>query len=128
MIKYEIVRKKPAFFLHIFGLSISEFDSVVGKVGSFWKEKITGGYKRPGRDCKLSKEEMIMVILLYYKNYVTQKFVGMLFNINAATVCRIIKRLEPILLEIIALPERNGLSSKELRELIPNSINNDSNT
>jgi hypothetical protein len=124
MIKFHIMCKSPSLFLRIFGLSVSDFCSVLDKLIPFWEKTITSHYKRPGRDCKLGIAEMVMVLLLYYRHYVTQEFIGMLFDIDKATVCRIIKRLEPLLLEVIPLPERNGLQQDELESLIIDATEN----
>jgi hypothetical protein len=124
MVKYRIMRKNPSSFLHIFGISVDEFDAIVEKVRPLWEKKVAKLYKRPGRDCKLSLEEMLMALLMYYRHYVTQEFVGMLFNVDKATVCRIIKRLEPLLLEIMVLPERDGLPADELEQLIIDATEN----
>lgn len=124
MIKYRIICKNLLIFLHISGLSVREFNAVIEKLRPLWEKNIASNYKRPGRDCKLDLVEMVMVLLMYYRHYVTQEFVGMLFNIDKATVCRIIKRLEPLLLEVVPLPERNGLQPHELERLIIDATEN----
>jgi hypothetical protein len=111
-------------FLRIFGISISEFNAVLEKLRPLWDKNIASHYKRPGRDCKLDLAGMLMVLLMYYRHYVTQGFVGMLFNVDKATVCRIIKRLEPLLLKVVPLPERNGLKQDELESLIVDATEN----
>jgi hypothetical protein len=124
MIKHRILRKYPLLFLRILGISVKEFDAVIERLKPIWEKNIASRYKRPGRDCKLDLAEMAMVLFVYYRHYVTQEFVGMLFNIDKATVCRIIKKLEPLLLEVVPLPERNGLQPHELESLIIDATEN----
>jgi hypothetical protein len=124
MLKYEILIKNPSLFTRIFGLKVHEFDLIVQKVSQCWDEYVTSKYKRPGRFHKLNVRSMLMVLLLYYRHYVTQEFVGMLFGVDAATVCRIIKKLEPILVDIMQLPERDGLQQDELGQIIIDATEN----
>jgi hypothetical protein len=55
---------------------------------------------------------MVLILLMYYRHYVTQRFIGALFGIDVASVCRIIKNL------VMKLPKRTGLQPEELECLI----------
>jgi hypothetical protein len=124
MIKYGIISKNRSSFLRIFGLSVSEFESIVERLEPLWEKNVSNHYKRPGRNAKLDVTGMTMALLMYYRHYVTQEFLGMLFDIDAATICRTIKRLEPLLLKIVALPKREGLKPDELHGLILDATEN----
>jgi hypothetical protein len=50
----------------------------------------------------------------------------MLFGLHKSNVCRIIQRLEPILLKIMSLPQRDKLSPDEVRDLIIDATENQS--
>ena len=75
-------------------------------------------YKRHGRHYKLGVSDMVLVVFLYYRSYVTQYFLGWLFGVDAAQICRIIQKLEPILAKIVALKKEHTLSQKTVEELI----------
>ncbi|MDR1208451.1 MAG: transposase family protein [Holosporales bacterium] len=60
-----------------------------------WAHGVIAAYKRPGRHSKLDLKHMLMILLMYYRHYVTQEYIGMLFDLDAANVCRLIKKLEP---------------------------------
>ena len=61
---------------------------------------------------------MILILLLYYRSYITQEFVGYLFDLDKSRVCRIIQKLEPILATVIAISKRKRLSRQEVECLI----------
>jgi hypothetical protein len=124
MMKYEILKKKPAIFLSLFGVKVTEFERIREKVAPRWATEIIGKYSGPGRFFKRPLEEMILLLLLYYRHYITQEFVGMLFGLHKSNVCRIIKRLEPILLRIMPLPQRDKLSPEEIQDLIIDATEN----
>jgi hypothetical protein len=119
MINYAFFVRSPRLFNYVFGLNLREFDVLMRKVEQGFNREIISSYKRPGRLHKLDIiRSMIMILLMYYRHYVTQRFIGVLFGIDVASVCRIIKKLEPILSQIMKLPERTGLEPDELESLI----------
>ncbi len=58
------------------------------------------------------------MLLLYYRSYITQIFIGFLFGIDDSRVCRSIKRLEPILARVMAITKTRHLSQEEIEEII----------
>jgi hypothetical protein len=122
MMRYEILKKKPASSL--FGVKVEEFEGIREKVAPQWASEIIEKYAGPGRFFKRGLGEMILLLLLYYRHYITQEFVGMLFGLHKSNVCRIIKRLEPILLRIMPLPERDKLTPEEIKDLIIDATEN----
>jgi hypothetical protein len=61
---------------------------------------------------------MLTVLLIYYRSYITQEFLGYLFGIDDSRVCRLIKRLEPLLARIVAIRKDRHLSQEEVENLI----------
>lgn len=57
-------------------------------------------------------------MLLYYRSYITQLFVGFLFGIDDSRVYRIIQKLEPILAKEMALTKTKHLSQEKVETLI----------
>lgn len=117
-IKYIKIRDKPVIFKSLFGVSPEEFDVVFKKVEPLWEKKILGSYKRHGRYYKLSLQDMILMLLLYYRSYITQEFVGYLFGHDKSRVCRIIQKLEPLLAGVMAISKRQKLSKEDIESLI----------
>ena len=108
----------PTIFLKLFGVTPLQFERTLIPIRPLWQERVTGAYKRPGRNFKLPLEEMNLLTLLYYRSYVTQAYVGYLFGIDDSRVCRIMRRLEPMLAEVLALSKRDKLSKQEIESLI----------
>jgi hypothetical protein len=124
MLNYEFFVKNPRLFNSIFGLKLHEFEALAIKVERVFNKKIIGKYKRPGRFHKLDLRSMVMLLLMYYRHYVTQRFIGALFGLDVANVCRIIRKLEPILSQVMKLPKRTGLQPDELESLIIDATEN----
>lgn len=124
MLRYEIIKKNVGIFRRVFGVDPTEFEEILSRVTPIWANDIIGNYKRPGRFPQLNLREMILLLLLYYRHYITQEFVGMLFDHHKSNVCRIIKKLEPVLLKVMQLPERDGLSEEEVHDLIIDATEN----
>ncbi|MDR2781967.1 MAG: transposase family protein [Holosporaceae bacterium] len=120
MIKYEKIKEREDVFFHLFGVNVSEFELILQKIEAPWQEEIVDKYKRPGRFCSLDLRGHLMMLLLYYKHCITQEFIGTLFNLHKANVCRGIKKLEPLLAKVMNIPKRDGLSHDEVKDLIDN--------
>lgn len=117
-ISYSKIKMKPTTFNRLFGVSVSQFETILIKVDPLWQRKVIGRYKRPGRDYKLPVADMVLMLLLYYRSYISQEFVGYLFGIDDSRVCRILQKLEPLLVKIMALPNKKYLSQEEVESLI----------
>ncbi|CAO5673772.1 MAG: IS5 family transposase ISCaa6 [Holosporales bacterium] len=117
-LRYSKIHKKPTTFLRLFGIRVDQFNETLKKLEPKWKNKIEFRYKRPGRPNVLKLEDMLLVLLLYYRSYITQEFVGFLFGLDKSQVCRIIKRLEPLLAKVFSIKKARSLSKEEVEELI----------
>lgn len=117
-LRYTKIRKNPKTFQRLFGLSVDQFEIILQKVAPKWESTVISSYKRPGRDYKLDLSDMLLMLLLYYRSYVTQIFVGYMFGIDDSRVCRIIRRLEPILASVMAIQKHKKLSKEEIENLI----------
>lgn len=42
-------------------------------------------------------EDKIFCVILYYRTYITHRFLGCLFNLHNANICRLLKKMEPLL-------------------------------
>ena len=91
---------------------------VFSKLLPHWKKRVVQRYKRPGRNNELSLSEQILMLLLYYRSYTTQIFIGFLFDIDDSRICQNIQRLEPILARVIAITKTRHLSQEEIEEII----------
>ena len=117
-LRYNKIKTHPTTFHRLFGLSIDEFERILKAVEPEWEKRVVQHYKRPGRNNKLSLSEQILMLLLYYRSYTTQIFIGFLFGIDDSRVCRNIQRLEPILARVMAITKTRQLSQEEVEEII----------
>ena len=97
---------------------MEEFEIILAKVEPEWQKQVITKYKRKGRDYKLEVSEMILMMLLYYRSYVTQIFIGHMFGIDDSRVCRILKKLEPILGSVMAIKKCHQLNPEEIKILL----------
>ena len=117
-LRYNKIKNHPRTFHRLFGISVDEFERIVTAVEPEWEKRVVKRYKRPGRNNKLSLREQILMLLLYYRSYTTQIFIGFLFGIDDSRVCRNIQRLEPILARVMAITKTRHLSQEEIEEII----------
>ena len=117
-LRYVKVKNSPKTFIRLFGISVKEFALILSQVSPEWERQVIGRYKRPGRDYKLDLADMILMLLLYYRCYTTQLFIGFLFGVDDSRVCRNIRMLEPLLAKVMAISKTRHLSQKDVEELI----------
>jgi hypothetical protein len=117
-LSYPKIKNRPTLFQRLFGVSIAEFERILKAVEPEWEKKVIKQYKRPGRNYKLELSGHILMLLLYYRSYTTQIFIGFLFGIDDSRVCRNIRTLEPILAKIMAITKTRHLSQQEVEEII----------
>ena len=111
--------KKPIIFRGITVLTPSEFHQATKKLTPLFRKKYIKNKKLPGRPTGIKRiENKLLCLLIYYRTYTTQLFVGFLFQVDAATVCRTIKRLEPLLARVMKIKKEWKMSQKEVHTLI----------
>ena len=110
---YECLQKYPRNFHRITGVSIEQFEEIVFKCEGEWEKKIIKAKKLEGRPYGVGNlKEHLLSILIYYRCYTTQEFIGMLYRVDDSCICRSIKRMEPILAKIIAIKKDRTLTKK----------------
>lgn len=117
-IRYTKIKQKPTTFSRLVGISVKEFEHILEKLIPEWDKRITKNYKRPGRNFKLTLPDMLLMLIIYYRSYISQAFLGMLFGLDDSRVCRIIRTLEPILAKIVAIQKSRHLSKEEVESII----------
>jgi hypothetical protein len=111
---YARLSKRPLLFRSFTGLEISEFDSIYVDIESRYskyKRKRLSKRKRQrsigaGRPFKLKLRERFLMLLVYYRLYITYTLSGFLFDLDQSNVCRDICMLEPLIKLSVPLPEK----------------------
>jgi hypothetical protein len=111
---YARLSKRPLLFRSFTGLDISEFNEIYMEIESRYNEherKRLSRTKRErkvgaGRPFKLKARERFLMLLVYYRLYITYTLSGFLFDLDQSNVCRDISIIEPLIKLCIPLPEK----------------------
>lgn len=122
---YTRLSKKPRLFRSFTGLEIFEFDTICREIESRYQEyeKKRLSKKRrirnigAGRPFDLKVRDRFVMLLVYYKLYITYTLSGFLFNLDQSNVCRDISILEPLIERCIPLPKRLYRRTRRLRTI-----------
>ena len=108
------LRKRPKHFHNFSGLSVEQFDTLVAAVAEAQSEQQANDELRQakqrqrapggGRLPKLGLENQVLVVLIYYRLYITQLLLGYLFDLDDSNVSRLIGRLQPLLADVLPVP------------------------
>lgn len=109
---YARLSRKPLLFKSFTGLEIAEFDIIYKEIESKYYEhekKRLSNRKRKrdvgaGRPFKLKVKERFVMLLVYYRLYITYTLSGFLFDLDQSNVCRDLPILEPLVKECVPLP------------------------
>jgi hypothetical protein len=118
-------QSRPRTFRAMTGLSIEKYNELYKELLPLYEKselkrlskskrqrKIGGGRKK-----ELLLEDQLMMLLMYYRLYVSQEFLGIIFNLHNCNVSRQINYLEPLLSQIFKIPTKKiSLSDAELTE------------
>ena len=63
-------------------------------------------------------EDEVLLVLIYYRFYVSFQFLGHLFGLDESNICRHIQRLEPMLADTIKIKKNRTLDQSELKTII----------
>ena len=129
MLNYDRLSKKPLLFRSFTGLELSQFDSICQEVElkypeyeikrlSKRKERMRTRSIGAGRHFKHSVRDRLLMLLVYYKLYITHTLSGFLFDLDQSNVHRDILYMEPVVKSCcIPLPQKLYNITKEDWEL-----------
>ena len=109
-------------------LSVQAFDNIYDK-------EITKRYKRheiqrlsstkrkrirereigAGRPFKLDVRDRFLMLLVYYRLYITYTLAGFLFNLDQSNICRDIQKIESLIRNCLPIPQKTYDMSKRLK-------------
>ena len=122
---YTRLSKRPLLFRSFTGLEISEFNEIYAEIESRYNEherKRLSRTKRErkvgaGRPFKLKVRERFLMLLVYYRLYITYTLSGFLFDLDQSNVCRDISIIEPLVKLCIPLPKKLYKRTRRLRTI-----------
>lgn len=120
------LKQHPQVFTRLFGISPDTFDVLVERVSPLWVKAEAKRLRHPrkikqggGRRYKLTLEEMVAMLLLYTRAYVTHVFLSALFDVHESAICRHFARIRPIIETVFDLPTKHAdLSEEEILKLV----------
>jgi len=115
---YQRLKGKPVNFLKLTGLKVEEFDKIVIKLKPAFEE-LEAKKLLAGRTSHLPTiEDKLLCVFIYYRTYITHVFLGYLFNLHNSNICRVIKKIEPLLAKNISITKDRSLTSDKVLKLI----------
>lgn len=121
------LRRSPASFRALTGIGPAEFDALLAQVVPLEAQaRARRASSRPGRRRKSGAGrkfktplcDRLLMLLIYYRTYVTHAFLGFLFGVDDSTVGRDVNPLQPLLAGVFRVSERRvDLRPDEVREL-----------
>jgi hypothetical protein len=112
------LKKSPTIFKQLSGLSVAEFEKLVGKLTQGWEE-IEAQKKSHGRNSHLpTLEDKVLCIMIYYRTYITHTFLGYLVGLHNSNVCRLFKKIEPLLAKKITIKKDRSLTPEKILKLL----------
>ena len=129
MLSYVRLSRKPLLFKCYTGLSVEQFDDISKEIESKYPKyeikrlsarKGRERYIGAGRHFKLLVKDRVIMVLVYYRLYITYTLASFLFDLDQSNVCRDIQKIEPLIRECLPIPQKlykvtRRLKTKEKR-------------
>jgi hypothetical protein len=115
LLSYNKLSKKPSLFKSFTGLSIQQFDGVYKEIKSKYKKyeikRLSSKRRRErdvgaGRHFKLIVEDRVIMVLVYYRLYITYTLTEFLFELDQSNVCRDIQKIEGLIRKCLPIPQK----------------------
>ena len=125
MLNYKWLSKKPSLFRSLTGLNVPEFDTLYTQANAKYKDYETKRLARANRKnkvgagypFKLSLQDRMLMLIIYYRLYITSTLTGVLFDLDQSNVLKDIHKLEPLIKESLPLPQKLHDKAKRLQNI-----------
>lgn len=109
-----VLKRQPKVFRSLTGITVEQFTNLHYQLIPIYKATETKRFSLRsrqrriggGRKKELHLEDQLLLVLIYYRYYVSQSFLGLLFNLHNSNVSRRIRYIEPQLAKIFKIPTR----------------------
>jgi hypothetical protein len=125
LLSYDRLSKKPLLFKSFTGLTLQEFDNIFQKeiTKRYHKHEIKRLSKRKnrereigaGRHFKLDLIDRFLMLLVYYRLYITYTLAGFLFDLDQSNVCRNMQKVESLIRQCVPIPQKTYNITKRLK-------------
>ncbi|HEY6536512.1 MAG TPA: transposase family protein, partial [Candidatus Nitrosocosmicus sp.] len=109
MLSYERLSQKPLLFKSFTGLTVQQFDDIFDneitkKYEKYELKRLSNKRKEnrkrkagAGRHFKLDLKDRLVMLLVYYRLYITYTLAGFLFDLDQSNICRDIQKIEGLI-------------------------------
>lgn len=126
MMTYLKLSKKPKQFLSFTGVTLQQFDAILKDVKKQYpiteKARLSKRKRQrqigAGHPFDLSIEDKLVMLLVYYRLYITCELAGYLFDLDQSNVNRNIRYLEPAVKQSIPIPSKMYADSKKINDIV----------
>jgi hypothetical protein len=126
LLSYDRLSRKPLLFKSFTGLAVKEFDNIYKKqitkrYGKHEAQRLLAKRKErdrsigAGRHFKLNIKNRFMMLLVYYRLYITYTLTGFLFDLDQSNICRDIQKIEPLVRRCVPIPKKMYNITKRLQ-------------
>jgi DDE superfamily endonuclease len=110
--------RRSASFRRLTGISAAAFDQMLKQLHGPW-EQMQRRKRKSGRPWEIGGlEDHLLVLLLYYRCYVTQEFVGFFYQVDRSVICRAIQRIETPVKRLFGIRRAPRIERAEAEALI----------
>lgn len=110
--------RRHAAFRRLAGVSLATFDQMLEQLRGPW-EAAQRAKPKSGRPWEVGGlEDHLLILLIYYRCYVTQEFIGFFYGVDRSVICRAIKRVEGPVRSLFAVRRDPKVSRREAEALI----------
>ncbi len=107
------------------GVTLDEFNKICEiaekKYGKFNEKRLSKRKRKneigQGRKFKHMFKDRLLMLLVYYRLYITYTLAGYLFSLDQSNVCRDIKMIEPLIKKCVPLPEKIHKKTRRIKDL-----------
>jgi hypothetical protein len=125
LLSYDRLSTKPILFKSFTGLSVKQFDDIFKEVELKYprheikrllyirrnRERAVGA----GRHFKLVPKDRVIMVLVYYRLYITYTLTGFLFDLDQSNVFRDIEKIEGLMRSCLPIPQMLYNITKRLK-------------
>ncbi len=123
MLSYKQLSRKPRLFKLFTGLSVKQFDDIfkiieskypkheIKRLSSLKRERSIGA----GRRFKIAVKDRVIMVLVYYRLYITYTLMDFLFGLDQSNVCRDIDKIGGLIRKCLPIPQKLHNVTKRLK-------------
>jgi len=125
LLNCERLSGRPLIFRSFSSLEVSEFDALYAEIeeaySAFMQKRLYRANRKrkvgAGHPFKLPLNDRLLMLLMYYRLYVTSTLLAFLFDLGQTNVLKNIRMLEPLVSEVLPLSKKLHQKVRRLRTI-----------